>query len=183
LTLVVLKIPTGPTSFVKGECTIAGYEDLILCEGIAYEISVEDEINADGRRTVHSPQLSVVTIERQLDVASADITRMALSHRVSALPWEIFMLADAEGGFAAPVGGGTGPAADGTGDQHACVMTLKLHHPLITKQDISADEGGVSETIEVSAAAIEWRYMVIDPLQRPIGHLGFRFNTQTGTLA
>ncbi len=177
---IVLKIPTGPKTFVKGDCLIDGYEGLILCKSVSYEVSIQEDLNAEGRRTVHSPEMSVVSIERDFDPASVDIARMLLGHGVSVFPWEIYMLRVADGVSPAPAF--MGPGASGAGSVMVCYLKLKLHRPVVTKQQVSAEEGGMVESIDVSAAAVEWRYLVLDDRQAPVGGTSFRFNLQTGTV-
>ncbi|WP_207482443.1 type VI secretion system tube protein Hcp [Arenibaculum pallidiluteum] len=176
MAIVILKIPTGPTSFIKGDCTVQGYEDLILCKSVTYDISVTSEMNTDAGRSIHTADVSVVNIERDFDPASVDLARMILSHGITTAPWEIYMLRAANG----PPAPSTSTAAAAT--HWACYLTLKLHHALVTKQDVSAGQDGVTESIDVSASAIEWRYTLFDRAQSPLGFNSFRFNLQTGTL-
>jgi len=182
---IVLKIPTTGTKFIEGESELTGFEDMILCNQVSYDISVETEMNYESGRTIHMPTLSAITIERDVDIATAELTRFALAHRVSETPWEIYFLKSANEGLSnaggRPLLGYTIASLLGT-SRHIVYMTLKLHLPLITKQDISMEEEGMRETLEINVGGVEWSYTVTDIDQRKLGHVGFKFNMQTGTV-
>lgn len=174
---IVIKIPTGSSSHVEGECALHGYERMLLAEQVSYDVTVDSEFSAEGRRTVHIPKMSVVSIQRKVDIATAELTRFVLLNRVSTKPWEIYFLRDLGGGPEQVVGGVAFHL------QQLRYMTLKLHKALVTKQDVSFDEGDLVESLEVSAGSVEWEYNAYDDQQRPRGKLGFKFDAQAGTLS
>lgn len=164
MAIILLKIPTGESTWVEGESTLVGHEKLLVVEQVSYDIEVEAELHIEGRRTVHSPHLEHITLERKLDRGSAEITRSLLSTRVSKYPWSLFFFKAA-------------------GAEDAMVkhfMTMKLHRALIGMQSITVEDGDIQETLEVSAAAIEWEYTAFDSDQGPRGKTSFKFDVQAG---
>lgn len=171
MAVILLKIPTGKNTWVEGESRLYLHEKLLLVEQVSYEVEVESELHLEGRRTVHAPHLSSVTLERRMDMGSAEITRSLLSTRVSKYPWELYFFKAAGGGI----------VKEGESAHPVLFMTMKLHRALIQHQTISAeDDGDIMETLEVAAAAVQWEYTAFSSEQRARGKAGFTFDVQVG---
>lgn len=165
MAIILLKIPDGSGKFIGGDSTLYGYEGLPLVVDVTYDISVKAETHLEGRRTVNLPEISTVTISRNLDAASAQTTRLTLKASVSGTPWELLFFRGAG-------------ADDATLNKF---MSLKLHNALIHTQQIRAEASGITETLTVGTTKMEWDYTAYGPGQVPAGTFSFSYDVQLGS--
>lgn len=135
---------------------------MILIDNVSYDIKVSSEFHFEGRRTIHIPELSPITLERKVDRASIALTRNLLTTAVSDRPWQLFFFR---------VSGGEAPRL---------FMSIKLHNALVRSQNIRAADQGPTETLVIGATAIEWEYTEFSAKQRPKGKKSFTFDVQMG---
>lgn len=169
MTLIVMKMATGPNSWVQGECDLLGYRGLISVNQINFGIDVKSVFSEEGRRTVHLPSLSRFTLERRVDLATADITKFALTARVATAPWSIY--------FLRALGTNLGLSLS-----HIRDLELTLHRALITDQAISFSDSEMTETLEISAAAVGWTYYTYGEADEPLGQVAYQFDMQEGSV-
>lgn len=189
--LIAIMIPQGATSpgvmpmaisparlpFVAGECAIEGYRHMILAEEVSWHTQIPEDPNTEARRTVHSPSIDCVRIVRDVDMATSRLTKMALGATITA-PWELYFLRVLGDNLLME---GLGALARSVGFMSSRVirfMTMTLHEPLISKYDFSFDGACPRETLEVSAAAIEWTYYQAGTAQGPTGVKTVGYNMQ-----
>ena len=77
MSMVILEIPE-----VKGECRVktkqVDFTDMILCESLSQDMEVEMEVTTNARRTVHTPKVNNITLERKWDIASPKLISLLL---------------------------------------------------------------------------------------------------------
>lgn len=159
------EIAADTLPFIAGECMLTGYENMIVAENVTWNIEIEETKDPDGRRTIHTPKLSLVTIERHFDRASGQISRIALQTKVSPAPWEITFLT------LVPLGIPLLPVA-------MPFMTMTLSNALISKMSVDFTEGEPKETLEVSATAIQWTYYELNASQAITGRKQVGYDMQ-----
>jgi len=161
--------------WVPGECELDDFKFMMMATNVTWSTEVESALSTDGRRTVHMPRVSAVTITRKVDLGSGRLTKAALQTKVSTSPWEIYFLRS--------IGGADTSAPDQRGVMQVKFMTMKLYNALITKCSFSAGDGDAEETLEVSPVAIEWIYHRTSDGQDILGKKVVKYNVQTGTYA
>ncbi|WP_207482445.1 type VI secretion system tube protein Hcp [Arenibaculum pallidiluteum] len=161
--------------WITGECQLHGYRFMITADSVTWstDVEVDAEVSSMARRTIHAPKASPIQITKQVDAASAALTKSTLMGKVFDSPWEIY--------FMRTLGGEPG-TAHLSGKVHVRFFTLRLHHALITRCSHGVDEGTGVETLEVSPAAIEWVYRRMDETNEVRGFQSVRYNVQTGTV-
>lgn len=168
MALFVLKMMTGPHSWIRGECDLLGYETMVMLESISFGIDVKSVLSEDGRRTVHLPALSKFSLHRKVDLATPEITKWTLGARVAQAPWTIY--------FFRALGGFMGLETN----SHTCDLELTLRRALITDQNVSFDGSDPTETIEVSAPEVSWTYYAHGSAGWPEGRVSYGFDIQKG---
>lgn len=171
---IFLKIPNTPfgiaipgvtRGFVEGEAIVAEpYEGMLMLEQVTYDLSVESESGTEGRRTVHAPKMSGLSIVRHADRGSIYLTREVLTAGVHQQPWKIYFLRG---------------LADDEHIQHL-YLTMTLTNPMIRSQTFSVSGTEMMENLEVGASAIEWKYTYYDSQSSPRGNLSFKMDVQSG---
>lgn len=155
------KALVGDGPRIEGEATVGKWENMILVENVSYNVEVEAEMHLEGRRTVHLPRLSPITLTRKVDRASVVLTRALLTARVSKKPWSLYFFK---------------PLAQ---DAPQLYMSIKLHRALVRSQTVNG-ESELSETLIVGATAVEWQYSTYKSDQSKRGNTGFKFDVQSG---
>ena len=143
--------------YVAGECAIEGYRNMILAEEVSWHTQIPEDPNHENRRTVHSPNIDCVRIVRDVDRATSRLTKMALGATVTA-PWELYFLRVLGDDLLMEALAAAARSVGLMSSRVTRFMTMTLHEPLISKYEFSFDESRPRETLEVSAAAIEWTY-------------------------
>lgn len=174
MALIILRIPTGTLTWVLGESNVLGFEGLPVVDEVSFDISVEEERNNEGKRTIHVPQLSTINIKRKVDMATASLTKYILSVKVSPYPWSLF--------FFRSLGGGLPLVSDVAGMMQVPYLTMTLHKSVVLSQQVTFDEGQPTETLQVSPAAVEWTYAQFDSMQLPVGLFSYKFDVQAGVV-
>lgn len=159
MSMVILEIPE-----IKGECQVEKYTNMILCESLSHDMTVEMEVSTNARRTVHAPKVENITLERKWDIASPQLISRLLRAQ-SDKPWKIHCLK---------------PLSD---DEFQWVefLTLELTNPLLAKHSLSVSEGDTTESLEINATEINWVYTMQDSANKKVqGQMGVTFNLLTG---
>ncbi|CAO3450760.1 T6SS component Hcp [Azospirillum argentinense] len=169
MSMIILDIPN-----VAGESSveIAGgvvFKDKILCESLSQDMTVEMEVSTNARRTVHTPKVENITLERKWDRASPKLISLLLrsaNSDTAKKQWTIHCLK--------PIG-----------DTHQWgeFLTIELSNPLIAKHSLSVSEGDTTETIEINATEIYWTYKRYTEDQKHEGGGGVKFNLLKGTVS
>ena len=162
MSMVILEIPN-----IKGECKVKtkakDFTGMILCDSLSQDMNVEMEVSTNARRTVHTPKVENLTLERKWDAASPKLISRLLRAQ-TAEPWKIHCLK---------------PLGD-TEYQWAEFLTLELKDPLLAKHTLNVNEGDTTETLEINATQITWTYKQYDEGQVHKGGGGVIFNLLTG---
>ncbi|WP_445681249.1 type VI secretion system tube protein Hcp [Radicibacter daui] len=166
MAVIILKIPLSATTFITGDSTLYGFENLPLVDRVSYGISGSADWE-QGKRTSARPTLSALTIARNMDVATAQITRLTLKANVSTTPWELLFFRSLA-------------KTDASVMQF---MSLKLYNALCQSQEIDGDSGDVTETLKVTASKMEWKYTAYGPNQTAVGNFAFSYDMQLGSIS
>ena len=167
MALIVLKMRTGSLGWVMGECALLGYETMISVNHLSFGIDVKSVFAEDGRRTVHLPALSRFSLQRKVDLATANITKCALAAKISPFPWTLYFLRPLGNNHLLQV-------------SQICDLELTLDRPLVTDQNISFSGDDMSETLEITASAVEWTYRTHNSAGWPMGKVAYKFDVQQG---
>ncbi|MBP2310098.1 hypothetical protein GBZ48_19770 [Azospirillum melinis] len=165
MSMVILEIPE-----VKGECRVktkqVDFTDMILCESLSQDMEVEMEVTTNARRTVHTPKVNNITLERKWDIASPKLISLLLRAGVKGETWKIHCVK---------------PLGD---DEFQWVefLTLELTNPLLSKHSLSVSEGDTTESLEINATKITWVYKQYDEKQTSQGGGGVSFDLLTGAV-
>ena len=164
---IVLRMRTGQMGWVMGECGLLGYETLISVNHLSFGIDVKSVFSEDGRRTVHLPGLTRFSLQRKVDLATASITKCALAAKISSFPWTFYFLRSLGDHFGLQV-------------SQICDLELTLDRPLVTDQNISFSGDDMSESLEITASAVEWTYRPHSSAGWPLGKVAYKFDVQQG---
>ncbi|MDR3518971.1 MAG: type VI secretion system tube protein Hcp [Azospirillaceae bacterium] len=173
---IVLSIPG-----IAGECEIAVptaqlYKTLptvggIMCDSMNQDIEVEMEVSASSRRTVHTPKVNNITLERKYDSASIALIQSALTSKIAGTAtnntWAIYCL----------------KATGEDTSQWGVMLTIVLVNPLFAKHSLSVSESDTTESIEINATDITWIYTKRDETQKATAtNTQIEFNVLTGSV-
>ncbi|MCW2242965.1 type VI secretion system tube protein Hcp [Azospirillum canadense] len=159
MSMVILEIPK-----IEGECQVENYQKMILCESLSHDMNVEMEVSTNARRTVHTPKVENIALERKWDLASPKLISRLLRAQSDEV-WKIHCLK---------------PLSDDN-FQWVEFLTLELTSPMLSKHSLSVSEGDTTESIEINATEINWVYKLQDEKNKKTGgSMGVSFNLLTG---
>ncbi len=159
MSMIILSIPE-----IAGECQVEKFEKKILCESLSHDMTVEMEVTTNARRTVHTPKVENITLERKWDIASPKLISRLLRAQSDEV-WKIHCLK---------------PMSDDD-FQWVEFLTLELKNPLLAKHSLSVSEGDTTESLEINATEINWVYKLTDHKNKEVsGNFGVSFNLLTG---
>lgn len=161
MSMVIMKIPA-----VDGECKVQKYEGLILCESLSHDMEVEMEVTTNARRTIHTPKVNNISIDRKWDTSSPELIKRLLRAAVVDDEWTIHCL----------------KTAGNDNNQMIEYLTMVLTNPIIAKHTLNVNEGDTTETIEINATKITWKYQSYNEKQQKAGSSGVTFDLLTGTV-
>jgi type VI protein secretion system component Hcp len=178
MSLILWEVMTGENTSLLGESIVSGFENLLIVDSVKFDIAVENDVNHMGKRTIHLPKLSTLSIERKVDTATPMLTRYLLSAKVSGFPWILHFFRSLGGG--PPNGGGRNQSFAGM--MQVPFLSIVLHKAMVTSQALSFDAAMPTETLAVSAVSVQWNYGQFSTDNTRIGVTSYEFHVQAGTL-
>lgn len=169
--LILLQIQTGPNSYINGESGILNYQNALLIENVSFDITVEEDKNTEGKRSIRIPKMSSVTLQRRADSASLALSRQVLGVQVAQYPWTLTFMRSLAGGS---------PSQGYGGQMQVPFLTMILSGVIVTNQSLTFDDGMPAESLTVNATNITWNYTQFDSTSTPVGTYGFQFDLQAG---
>jgi type VI protein secretion system component Hcp len=159
MSTVVLDIPN-----VEGDCQLEGFQGKILCESLSHDLELEIEMSTNSRRSVHTPKINNIALERKWDSASTELIKRLLLGKVDTNEWTIHCL----------------KAMGDDGLQYKEFLTMKLVKPILAKHSLNVNEGDTTESIEINAVEIQWTYKPHDDTHAVKGNKPIGFDSLKG---
>jgi type VI protein secretion system component Hcp len=159
MALVILEIPD-----VKGESQVKNFEQMIICDSFAQDTEMEIDATMNQRRTFHVPKINNFSLERKMDLASAQILKKMLTGAVDKNTWIIHFF----------------KAAGDNENMQVEFLKITIEKPILAKHSMTINDGEPTETFEINATKITWAYTQFKEDNSKGGSVTFSFEPLKG---